>query len=275
MVNWSVVRPLTQCFAPKESADKVMFKTIKKARLSDEIVRQIKESIFAGKLQAGDRLPAERELAEQFETSRASVREALRTLEQEGMIHVRKGVTGGVFIADLDHRPVTNSFQTLLYLKKISIKDIAEVRLIFEPEAARLAAERVTEEDIRELEEVIQLMSEAVEEEELPNSFDLKFHQIIARAAGNPILAMLAESMLGVASKAITELHPSVDTLRHVLASHRKVFEAIRKRNSKLAYRTMRQHIVDVQSRLAKQADRQERAVKARRTNGHRRDGNA
>lgn len=245
-----------------------MFKTIKKARLSDEIVRQIKESLFAGKLQAGDRLPAERELAEQFETSRASVREALRTLEQEGMIQVRKGVGGGAFIADLDHRPVTKSFQTLLSLKKISIQNIAEARLIFEPEAARLAAERVTEEDLRELEEVIQQMSLAVEKRELPDSFDLKFHQIIARAARNPILSMLAESMLGVASKAITELHPSVDTLRHVLASHRKVFEAIRKRNGKLAYRTMRQHIVDVQARLAKQADRQARAVKARRRNG-------
>ena len=252
-----------------------MFKTIRKARLSDEIVKQIKETLFAGKLQAGDRLPAERELAEQFETSRASVREALRTLEQEGMIQVRKGVGGGAFIAELDHRPVTNSFQTLLHLKKISIKDIAEVRLIFEPEAARLAAERVTEEDIRELEEVIQQMSVAVEGRELPDSFDLKFHQIIARAAGNPILTMLAESMLGVASKTITELHPSMDTLRHVLASHRKVFEAIRKRNGKLAYLAMRRHIVDVQSRLAKQADRQERAVKAHRTNGHRRGENA
>jgi DNA-binding FadR family transcriptional regulator len=252
-----------------------MFKTIKKARLSDEIVKQIKETLFAGKLQAGDRLPAERELAEQFETSRASVREALRTLEQEGMIHVRKGVGGGAFIAELDHRPVTNSFQTLLHLKKISIKDIAEARLIFEPEAARLAAERVTEEDLRELEEVIKQMSVAVEGRELPDSFDLKFHQIIARAAGNPILAMLAESLLGVASKTITELHPSMDTLRHVLASHRKVFEAIRKRNGKLAYRTMRQHIVDVQARLAKQATRQERAVKSPRTNGHRKAAGA
>jgi GntR family transcriptional repressor for pyruvate dehydrogenase complex len=246
-----------------------MFSTIKKARLSDEIVRQIKETLFAGKLQAGDRLPAERELAEQFETSRASVREALRTLEQEGMIEVRKGLGGGAFIADLDHRPVAKSFQTLLSLKKISIDNIAEVRLIFEPEAARLAAERITEEDLRELEDVIERMSVAVEKREMPDSFDLKFHQIIARAARNPILAMLAESMLGVASKAITELHPSMDTLRHVLASHRKVFEAIRKRNGKLAYRTMRQHIVDVQARLAKQADRQERAVKARRKNGH------
>jgi GntR family transcriptional repressor for pyruvate dehydrogenase complex len=245
-----------------------MFKTIKKARLSDEIVKQIKESLFAGKLQAGDRLPTERELAEQFETSRASVREAMRTLEQEGMIHVRKGVSGGIFIADLDHRPVTNSLQTLLHLRKISINNIAEVRLIFEPEAARLAAERASEEDLREMEEVIQQMSVAVKERELPNSFDLKFHQIIARAAGNPILVMLAESMLGVASKAITELHPSVDTLRHVLSSHRKVFEAIRKRDSKLACRTMREHIIDVQTRLAKQADRQARAVRARRKNG-------
>jgi GntR family transcriptional repressor for pyruvate dehydrogenase complex len=184
------------------------------------------------------------------------------------MIQVRKGLGGGAFIADLDHRPVTNSFQTLLSLKKISIQNIAEVRLIFEPEAARLAAERVTEEELRELEDVIEQMSVAVEKRELPGSFDLKFHQIIAQAARNPILAVLAESMLGVASKAITEIHPSVDTLRHVLASHRKVFEAIRKRNGKLAYRTMRQHIVDVQARLAKQADRQERVVRARRKNG-------
>jgi GntR family transcriptional repressor for pyruvate dehydrogenase complex len=244
-----------------------MFQTIKKARLSDEIVKQIKDTLFAGKLQAGDRLPTERALAEQFETSRASVREALRTLEQEGMIHIRKGVSGGIFIADLDHRPVMNSFQTLLHLKKISIDNIAEVRLIFEPEAARLAAEKATEADLRELEEVIQQMSMAVQERELPSSFDLKFHQIIARATGNPILAMLAESMLGVASKAITELHPSVDTLRHVLTSHRKVFEAIRKRDSKLAYRTMREHIIDVQARLAKQAARQARATNVRRKN--------
>ncbi len=245
-----------------------MFKTIKKARLSDEIAMQIKETLFEGKLQVGDRLPTERELAVQFETSRASVREALRTLEQEGMIHIRKGVTGGIFIADLDHRPVTNSFQTLLSLKKISIDNIAEVRLIFEPEAARLAAERVTEEDLRELEDVMRQMSVAVNEQKLPNSFDLKFHQIIARATGNPVLAMLADSMLGVASKAITELYPSVDTLRHVLASHRKVFEAIRKRDSKLAYRAMRTHIVDVQERLAKHAEGQDRAAKARRANG-------
>jgi GntR family transcriptional repressor for pyruvate dehydrogenase complex len=231
-----------------------MFQTIKKARLSDEIVKQVKETLFAGKLQAGDRLPTERELAEKFETSRASVREALRTLEQEGMVNIKKGASGGIFIADLNHGPVTKSFQTLLYFKKITIHNIAEARLIFEPEAARLAAERATAGDLQELAEVIEEMSKSVKARALPSSFDLRFHQIIARAADNPILEMLAESMLAVASKTITELHPSVDTLRHVLTSHRKVFEAIRRRDGKLAYRVMRDHIIDVQSRLARQA---------------------
>jgi len=247
-----------------------MFKIIKRARLSDEIVRQIKETLFAGKLQVGDRLPTERELAEQFAASRASVREALRTLEQEGMIYVRKGVSGGIFIADLDHRPVTKSFLTLLHLKKVSIDNIAEVRLIFEPEAARLAAEKATAEEIWELEEVTRQMSLAIDKRELPNSFDLKFHQILAHATGNPILEMLAESMLAVASKTITELKPSVETLRHVLASHRQIVEAIRKRDGKLASRLMREHITSTQALLSRQAGHRQRPAKTRRPHDYR-----
>src|SRR5713226_9898171 len=98
-----------------------MFDSIKTRRLSDEIVRQIKEAMFTGKLRAGDKLPTERELAERFETSRASVREALRSLEHEGLIRIKKGAVGGIFIADVDHRPVAKSFQTLLRLRKVSI----------------------------------------------------------------------------------------------------------------------------------------------------------
>lgn len=237
-----------------------MFKSIKKQRMSDEIVGQIKNALFAGKLRTGDRLPPERHLATQFETSRTSVREALRSLEQEGVIRVKKGVTGGVFIADLDYRPVTRSLQTLLYFGKITIQDIAEARLIFEPEAARLAAERASPADLRELEEVIQKMSDAIRDKQLPRSYDLKFHKIIARAAANPILEMLAESMLEVASKAITELNPSVDTLRHVLACHGKVFDAIRKRDGQLAFKVMHEHIVDVQARLARNSRRNRRS---------------
>src|SRR5205823_2784849 len=119
---------------------------------------------------------------------------------------IKKGVSGGIFIADIDHRPVSKSLQTLIQFRKISIHHIAEVRLIFEPEAARLAAEKAKPEDLQELAEVIEQMGQAIRRRELPRSFDLKFHQIIARAAANPILEMLAASMLEVASKTITEI---------------------------------------------------------------------
>ena len=231
-----------------------MFDSIKSRRLSDEIVRQIKEALFAGKLQAGDKLPTERELAERFETSRASVREALRTLEPEGLIRIKKGAEGGIFIAHVDHRPAAKSFQTLLQLRKVSIHEIAEVRLIVEPQAARLAASRAKSEDLRELEEEIRKMSASVKAKELPRFYDLRFHLLIARAAHNAVLELLAESMLGVASKAISQLNPSRDTLLHVLSRHRKVMEAVRQRDPDAAFESMREHIVDVQTRLAKQA---------------------
>ena len=229
-----------------------MFEPVKMQRISDEILRQIKEALLGGTFQVGDRLPTERALAEQFAASRTSVREALRGLEQEGVIYIKKGALGGVFVADVDHRLVSRPFQTLLQLRKVSIDNIAEARLIFEPEAARMAAKRATAEDLRELEEVIEKMSRVVEEGKPQSSYDLKFHKLVARAAGNPILEMLAEAMLEVASKVITDLHPSLDVLKNVVKRHRQVFEAIKKRDGELAFALMSEHIVDVQKRLSK-----------------------
>ena len=227
-----------------------MFEPVKNQRVSDEILQQIREAVLTGKFQIGDRLPNERTLAEQFAASRTSVREALRGLEQQGVIYTKKGVTGGAFVADLDHRLVSRSFQTLLKLRKVSINHIAEARLIFEPEAARLAALRASPQDLNELEEVIEKMNSVVEAGNPPNLFDLKFHKLVARAAGNPILEMLADSMLEVASQVISDLHPSLEVLRHVVKRHRQVFEAIRSKDGDLAFTLMSQHIVDVQRRL-------------------------
>ena len=240
-----------------------MFEPVKNQRVSDEILLQIRDAVLTGKFQIGDRLPNERTLAEQFAASRTSVREALRGLEQEGVIYTKKGVTGGAFVADLDHRLVSRSFQTLLKLRKISINHIAEVRLIFEPQAARLAALRATRQDIVELGEVIETMKHAVEAGKSPTSFDLKFHKLVARAADNPILEMLADSMLEVASQVITGLHPSLEVLRHVVRRHLEVFEAIKSKDGDLAFSLMSQHIVDVQRRLAPPANGNRRKAKS------------
>src|SRR2546430_7909374 len=98
-----------------------MFEPVKNQRISDEILHQIREAVLTGKFQIGDRLPNERALAEQFAASRTSVREALRGLEQQGVIYTKKGVTGGAFVADFDHRLVSRSVFKLFKLRKISL----------------------------------------------------------------------------------------------------------------------------------------------------------
>jgi DNA-binding FadR family transcriptional regulator len=231
-----------------------MFEPVKNERISDEILRQIRDAVLSGRFQVGDRLPNERELAEQFAASRTSVREALRGLEQTGVIYIKKGINGGVFVADPDHRLVSRPFQTLLQLRKVTMDNIVEARLIFEPEAARLAAQRANAEDLEEMELVIEKMSAAVANGELPSSFDLKFHKLIAKAARNPILEMLSESMLEVASQVITDLHPSLDVIKHVVERHREVFEAVKKRDGDLAFSVMSNHVIDVRNRLAERS---------------------
>lgn len=227
-----------------------MFEPVKTQRISDEIVRQIREVLLSGKVRAGERLPTERQLAQQFATSRASVREALRGLEQRGVIYTKKGANGGVFVADVDHQSVVRPLSDLLHLKKVSIQNIAEVRQIFEPQAARLAAERATARHLQKLDETIQEMEFALKNGKPPESYDLKFHRLIAEAAQNPILQVLADSMLEVASRIITQLQPSLEVLRHVLACHARIYDAVRHRDADAAFQRMSEHIVDVQERL-------------------------
>jgi DNA-binding FadR family transcriptional regulator len=228
-----------------------MFQPVKANRISDEISNQIRDVLISGKVQAGDRLPTERQLAEQFGASRASVREALRGLEQQGVITIKKGVNGGVFVAHVDATLVARPMETLFRLKKITIQDITEARLVCEPAAARLAAERASAEDLAEMRQVITHMEDAVRRGHTFRSYDLAFHRLIARASRNPIIEMLAQSMLEVASQYITRLKPSIETLEHVCKCHTDVHDAIQARDGELAYRTMRDHIIDLQARLS------------------------
>jgi GntR family transcriptional regulator, transcriptional repressor for pyruvate dehydrogenase complex len=228
-----------------------MFQPVKANRISDEISNQIRDVLMSGKVKAGDRLPTERQLAEQFGASRASVREALRGLEQQGVITIKKGVNGGVFVAHVDNTLVSRPMETLFRLKKLTIQDITEARLVFEPAAARLACERATAEDLAEMRQVIAHMEEAVRRGHTFRSYDLAFHRLIARASRNPIIEMLSQSMLEVASQYITRLKPSVETLGHVCKCHTDVHDAIQARDADRAYRLMKDHILDLQTRLS------------------------
>src|SRR6266436_10138695 len=124
-------------------------------RVSEAIVHRIKKQITDGRLRAGHKLPAEREMARQFKTSRVSVREAYRSLEELGVLRIRRGADGGAFIAKLDHEPVLRSLSLVLALAKTSHKELTEARMLIEPLIARLAALRARKDDIARLEQVL------------------------------------------------------------------------------------------------------------------------
>lgn len=123
----------------------------RRVRVSAEILQQLKSAILGARLRPGDRLPPEKTLADRFHSSRGSVREAIRSLEESGLVVVRRGFGGGAFVADTDLRHVTDSLSTLLRLGKVSIQHLTEARLVLEPRLARLAAERVTEEELERM----------------------------------------------------------------------------------------------------------------------------
>src|SRR3977135_340880 len=127
----------------------------RQGRVSEIIVRRIKKQLSDGRLLAGHKLPAEREMARQFKTSRVSVREAYRSLEELGVLRIRRGADRGGVIAKLDHEPILRSLALVLGLGKTSHGELTEARMLIEPPIARLAALRARKEDIARLERVL------------------------------------------------------------------------------------------------------------------------
>src|SRR2546425_10979753 len=107
-----------------------MFQRVRVSRVSEEVVRQVQEAIFSGTLGPGDRLPPERELAEQFGLSRMSVRDALRTLESNGLVEIKVGSSGGAFIRETNFHPFPETLSSMLRSKKANILERSEERRV-------------------------------------------------------------------------------------------------------------------------------------------------
>ena len=132
-----------------------MFSPVQAERISQLIEGQLKEAIIKHHYRPGDKLPPERKLAEMFGASRSSIREAIRSLERSGFVVVKKGVQGGAFVLQKgDSRLMVNYLRDMMRLRKVSLDEILQVRLIIEPEVAAAAAQKATPTDIELLEEI-------------------------------------------------------------------------------------------------------------------------
>ena len=132
-----------------------MFKSVKSNKISEHIVEQIRKAIFDGQLKPGDKLPPEKELMKNFNVSKVTLREAMRSLEVLGFLEIRKGVSGGAFVTEVDLKTARNSFMNFLHFKNLSLNDLTEVRLLLESHIAEKAALTITEDDLKSLKKLI------------------------------------------------------------------------------------------------------------------------
>src|SRR5881394_3451228 len=137
-----------------------MFAPIAVTRASSSIADQIRQAIVTGKLDQGERLPPERELAEQFGVSRVTVRDALRALEAMGLIEVRVGARGGAFVTAPTGSVVAQTMSDMMMMSAISPEDVVEARLIVELGTVTLACVRATDEDLARLRELCERAQE-------------------------------------------------------------------------------------------------------------------
>ena len=221
-------------------------------RVSEVIVRRIKKQISEGRLGPGEKLPAERDMARQYKTSRVSVREAYRSLEELGLLLIRRGAEGGAFIGELDHGPVLRSLSLMLGLGKTSHQELTEARMLMEPPIARLAALRATPDDIARLEQVLVHEEEALGSGGPFRPTRSQFHRSLADCAGNLPLTVLMNALADLTAGAASALDVATRA-RHRETNctyHRRIFDAVRRHDDYAAYTIMVQHVGDIQGRV-------------------------
>jgi len=223
------------------------FHPVRSGKVSELVAQQIKEAILGGLLKPGDRLPAERELGEHFQASRLSIREALKGLETSGLLLIKPG--SGVFVSEINSRPMSESLSSILRMKKASIDALTEARLLFEPNIARLACERMTVEDLLKLERNIQEASRIIAQGMPLREKSIEFHLLVAEATHNPVIALSMKTFLDVLkdmSSKIVDPSPE-DVASQALIYHRKILRAVRQKNAQKVQDLMLKHILQMQ----------------------------
>lgn len=226
-----------------------MFRPLKKKRYSDQIAEVIQEKIITERLKKGTSLPSELELAGEFQVSRTVVREALRILEISGMVQVKKGPAGGIFVADSYHAPIRKSLKNMVARGEVTIDHLFDVRLLIEPYMAREAALHATSEDLENLQELLSDSEKHPGDPVVLKKNNLNFHLLLARASGNPLFSVLLESVFEILLESSLDFF-NVSLEWHFHQTHEKIFHLILRKKAHEAERFMREDILDVKEKL-------------------------
>lgn len=219
-------------------------KPIAKHGVSEMLVDQILGFVTAGQLKAGDKLPAERELAERFAVSRPTVREALRALSVLGVIEIRHG--GGAFVSELDATALLGPLAFFLSLSDVSVDKLYEARCLIEGQICALCAGRITPEQVEELDRLIDEQEGARRDAEHYLELDSQFHARLGEIADNPFLARASASLnvLGIEFRKLAASTKAAPT--RSIADHRAILRALKSADVEGARAAMVAHMNQV-----------------------------
>ena len=231
-------------------------KKLKPSRIFQNVVSQVEEAILKGDLKPGDVLPPEMKLKEMFETSRGTIREALRVLEEKGLVDIKTGVGGGAIVRNLGTEKVAESLNLLIQTQSLDYDCLAEFREDVEGRVAYLAAKRAKEEDIGRLKSILENAEEVRRNSPKRRDFlrlDIEFHVALAEITGNPlyvvVVKMIHDTVMGYSdpySRSFAETENMEDNLKDLKC----LIDAIISKDADMAKCLAEEHIRKFNKRM-------------------------
>lgn len=225
-----------------------MLKAVEKKRAYEDIVKQIRALIEKGKLKKGDQLPTERELTDTFRVSRATVREAIRTLESMRLVESRQG--DGTYVLASSEEALVQPLAASLLHEKDDLADIFFIRKIIEPVVAQLAAEHATREEIKELEEILKKQEKDFSSGVNIVETDSAFHSSLARMSKNRVVERLLLAIVDLLVQTREGYLQNDERACGSLRGHEEVLAAIKSGDGTAAKLAMRRHLESVEGIL-------------------------
>lgn len=212
-----------------------------KDRLFHDIVDRIQEMIVSGKLKPGDQLPSERQLAEEYGVSRTAVREAIRSLAEKGLVEVLLGRGTFVTTPTADH--LAESITLMLQVERGTNADVLAARELLEVPIAGLAATRRTDENLQTLSDLLEDMKSYAGSPHEFNKADTEFHWELARATGNPVLAVLIQLVVAQILESAAEMWRYHNEHSIAIGLHADILERVRAQDVEGTKAAMKRHL--------------------------------
>lgn len=241
--------------SPPDRQIRVRKSRIQRQRTSQVLAGELRNMILFGELDGRGNLPPESEFAEQLGVSRHHLREALRLLEQDGLVKVKPGRNGGIFLTVPTVEVLMRTFAGILARSETSLADVMAARLVLEPAAAALAAVNATEEELSALNALVESQEHELGDTGTVNS---RFHVALTSAAHNRTLVLVMQAMEGLIQT--LDLHAgtagrqadSTDAQLQSgsLRAHQRILEAVRERDGEKAADLVRRHLLGFEEAL-------------------------